>query len=166
VRLVLQCAMCGTHHPVGTPVCTTCRASGVAQMRLMFECPTCGHLGINPVCEACPFIEPLDLDDDLIIAEEIIDEPIALDPAAEEEDFDLDLDFDEDDTEDEVVIMDLSEESLDDDEEGEDDSDLDDSDLDDLDNEFEEDEDLYEDFEDESDEDFEDEGEEEEDEDD
>ena len=144
MKLVLQCAMCGTHHPVGTPTWPTCRASGVSQMRLMFECSTCGHLGINPVCEACPFIEPLELDDDLIIAEEIIDEPISLDPAGEEEefeDFDLDLDFDEDEAEDEVVIMDLSEENLDEDEE---------------------DEDLFDDLdEDESDEDFEDEDEEE-----
>src|SRR4051812_31075451 len=98
--------MCGTHHPVGTPACTTCRASGVAQMRLMFECQTCGNLGINPVCEACPFIEPLELDDDLIIAEEVADEPIAL----EDLDFDLDLDLDEDEVEDEALVVDLSEE--------------------------------------------------------
>ena len=42
MKLVLQCAMCGTCHPVGTVVCSACRATGVAQLRLMFECPTCG----------------------------------------------------------------------------------------------------------------------------
>src|SRR6476620_6307521 len=107
--------MCGTHHPVGTPACTTCRASGVAQLRLMFECQTCGHLGINPVCEACPYIEPLELDDDLIIAEEVADEPLTLDAAGDfgDLDFDLDLDLDGDEVEDGALVIDLSEESLD-----------------------------------------------------
>jgi hypothetical protein len=127
VKLVLQCAMCGTHHAVGTPACTTCRASGVAQMRLMFECPTCGHLGINPVCEACAIIEPLELDDDLIVAEEVTDDSTA-------EDFELDLDFD--DEEDEALVVDLSEESFDDDEDSELDEDIEE---DDIDEDFDED---------------------------
>jgi hypothetical protein len=123
VKLVLQCAMCGTHHAVGTPACTTCRASGVTQMRLMFECPTCGHLGINPVCEACPIIEPLELDDDLIVAEEVTDDSTG-------EDFeDFDLDLEDEFEEDEALVVDLSEENFDD-EEDESDSELDDSELD------------------------------------
>lgn len=81
MKLVLQCAMCGTHHPVGTIVCSTCRASGVAQLRLMFECQTCGRLDLKPTCETCPPPEvalppdpfTLDLDDDLIVAEEVTD---------------------------------------------------------------------------------------------
>lgn len=137
MKLVLQCSMCGTHHPVGTPSCTTCRATGVTQLRLMFECQTCGNLGINPVCEACPFIEPLELDDDLIIAEEVTDDSISLDPRAEEDDleeidFELDLDIDgEDEEAGEAVVVDLSEDRLDEDEEGDEcDSDLENSDLD------------------------------------
>ena len=115
MKLVLQCAMCGTHHVVGTPACTTCRASGVTQMRLMFECPTCGGLGINPICAACPFIEPLELDDDgLIVAEEVPDEPLELD--IEDLDFDLDIDLGED-SEDEALVVDLSEESIDEEDE-------------------------------------------------
>ena len=94
-RLVLQCAMCGTHHPVGTSVCATCRASGVTQLRLMFECPTCGQLGLSPVCATCP--PPLELDDDLILADEVMEEPLTLDTdLAEFDDEELDLDFDED----------------------------------------------------------------------
>jgi hypothetical protein len=70
--------MCGTLHPVGTPVCTTCRASGVAQLRLMFECPTCGNLGLNPSCESClpvasEFPYSVVDDEELIVAEEIED---------------------------------------------------------------------------------------------
>lgn len=80
MKLVLQCAMCGTHHPVGTPVCSTCRASGVTQLRLMFECQSCGRLDLSPVCAACPRpAQPIyELDDDLIVAEEVVDDPLAL----------------------------------------------------------------------------------------
>ena len=83
MKLVLQCAMCGTPHPVGTIVCSACRATGVAQLRLMFECPTCGRLDLNPICEFCP--RPADATafafevDELIMAEEIVDEPSAVD---------------------------------------------------------------------------------------
>lgn len=100
MTLVLQCAMCGTQHPVGTAVCSACGATGVAQLRLMFECPTCGHFGLNPQCGRCPVVVPLDLDDDLIVAEEIADEP---------DDFHFDLDF-ELDLGDEAIIVDLTEE--------------------------------------------------------
>lgn len=53
MKLVLQCAVCGTNHPVGTPACATCRATGVQNLRLMFECPSCFRLGLNPTCDAC-----------------------------------------------------------------------------------------------------------------
>ncbi len=89
MRLVLQCAMCGTHQPIGTPACSVCRATGVGPLRLMFECPTCGRLDISPVCETCPplpFADALDFDDGLIVAEEVIeaDEPLVVEVEAEE----------------------------------------------------------------------------------
>ena len=121
VRLVLQCAMCGTHHPVGTPSCSICGAAGVTQMRLMLQCPTCGTLGLNPACTACPAGVPLELDDDLIVAEEVHDDvrrrrgfeeiDVCLDFEAEEE---LALELDD---EDEAVVVDLTDED-DEEEEG------------------------------------------------
>ena len=87
MRLVLQCAMCGTHHPVGTAVCSTCRATGVTQLRLMFECPTCGRLGLNPACATCPpavAVVPLDLDEELVVAEELPDDQLTLGDADED----------------------------------------------------------------------------------
>lgn len=54
MRLVLQCAVCGTCHPVGTDECSACRATGVRDLRLMFECPACLRLGLSPFCGACP----------------------------------------------------------------------------------------------------------------
>jgi hypothetical protein len=97
VKLVLQCAMCGTGHPVGTIVCSACRATGVAQLRLMFECQTCGRLDLNPTCAFCPRpadgTEPAFEVDELIVAEEIIDEPIAIDLGATDESEDLPLEF-------------------------------------------------------------------------
>jgi hypothetical protein len=56
--------MCGTHHAVGTAACSTCNASGVSQLRLMFECEACGALGLDPTCAPCA-------DRDLILAEEV-----------------------------------------------------------------------------------------------
>ena len=116
MKLVLQCAMCGTLHPVGAAVCSTCRASGVTQLRLMFECPACGGLGITPACGQCPPVVPLDLDDDLIVAEEVADES----PAADDT-FDFDLSLDESEAgegfevidevegfDDEPVVLDMS----------------------------------------------------------
>lgn len=91
MKLVLQCAMCGTHHPVGTPACSTCGASGVTQLRLMFECLACSRLDISPECKECsftPFASPLDAfydHDGLVIAEEVIDDEFAI----EWEDLDL-----------------------------------------------------------------------------
>ncbi len=53
MKLVLQCAVCGTNHPVGTEACPTCRATGVQNLRLMFECPACFRLGLLPSCAVC-----------------------------------------------------------------------------------------------------------------
>jgi len=114
VKLVLQCAMCGTHHPVGTTVCSTCRASGVTQLRLMFECQSCGRLDLNPVCANCPRNPPppavypahvLEPVEDLIVAEEVVEEPFTLEEG-DEVDFaveDFELDFDEDEDEDAIL---------------------------------------------------------------
>jgi hypothetical protein len=159
VKLVLQCATCGIHHPVGTPVCSTCRASGVTQLRLMFECQTCRNLGITLVCAVCA--APNDTtatqipEEDLIIAEEVTDEPFEL---VEEDDFSLDYVEDEDEA-DESVIVDLSdeedeEENDEDEEEDEGDSDLDLDD--DLDSDLEEDDLDDSDLDDELDDDFDD----------
>jgi hypothetical protein len=84
-------------------------------LRLVFECPACSGLGLNPTCEACPPVVPLDLDDDLIVAEEVTDEPLTLDPDAPEFDGDLVLpEFDEAefeliDDDIDAVIVDLTE---------------------------------------------------------
>ena len=104
MKLVLQCAMCGTVHAVGTLACSTCRASGVTQLRLMFECPTCAGLGLNPTCGTCPPVVPLELDDELIVAEEVTDEPISLDEPGWEV-VELDVEYDPE----AVVALDLGE---------------------------------------------------------
>jgi hypothetical protein len=70
----------------------------------MFECQKCGQLGLNPYCETCPRSqappiadpsEVLELDDELIVAEEVIEEPLTLDDDFLDFDSDLELDFDE-----------------------------------------------------------------------
>jgi hypothetical protein len=53
VRLVLQCAVCGTNHAVGASACMTCHAAGLVNLRLMFECESCFRLGLSPTCGAC-----------------------------------------------------------------------------------------------------------------
>ena len=106
MRLVLQCAMCGTHHPVGTEVCSTCRASGITQLRLMFECETCRQLDIKPTCDACA--------EGLALAEEIEEEQYVLVGGDEPEDI-FEFDFkegEEDATTDEAVYV-LDDEDLD-----------------------------------------------------
>jgi hypothetical protein len=162
VKLVLQCAMCGTHHPVGTPVCSTCRASGVTQLRLMFECQSCGSLGLNPACERCsaPAAQsvPSAPEEDLILAEEISDESFSFVGFEVVEDEDHELTIDLDDEADEKVVVDVSDDLDEEDDEDviflEDDSDLD-SDFDDdepdsdLDDEFEDDDSGDDDFDDE-----------------
>jgi hypothetical protein len=72
MRLVIQCSVCGTIWTVGTAVCGTCRASGIQNLRLLFECLTCFRLGLNPSCESCTkgdLKEPDHSLDDLPIAE-------------------------------------------------------------------------------------------------
>jgi hypothetical protein len=156
VKLVLQCAMCGTHHPVGTPVCSTCRASGVTQLRLMFECESCGRLGLNPFCETCPppaqLSEPIYELEDLIVAEEIVDDPFALDLDAIDalEALPLDIDDEDGEGEDDIFVVDASGEAVEDDsdfEEPDPDSEPEDPDDEDfeveLGDESEEDEDVF-----------------------
>lgn len=53
MRLVLQCAVCGTVQPVGAAACGTCHAAGIPNLRLVFECLHCFRLGLAPSCEAC-----------------------------------------------------------------------------------------------------------------
>jgi len=60
MRLVIQCSVCGTILTVGTTLCGTCRASGIHNLRLLFECTTCFRLGLSPSCEICS--PPLSLD--------------------------------------------------------------------------------------------------------
>lgn len=65
MRLVLQCSVCGTIHTVGTAICGTCRASGIQNLRLLFECLKCFRLGLNPSCEICSNLLSLDPDEAL-----------------------------------------------------------------------------------------------------
>jgi hypothetical protein len=61
MRLVIQCSVCGTILAVGTDVCGTCRASGIQNLRLLFECMKCFRLGLSPICEICsqpPSLDP------------------------------------------------------------------------------------------------------------
>lgn len=53
MRLVLQCAICGTVQHVGAATCETCRATGLQNLRLMFECTECFRLGLSPSCGVC-----------------------------------------------------------------------------------------------------------------
>jgi hypothetical protein len=53
VRLILQCAVCGTINSVGLTACGTCRATGLENLRLLFECLQCFKVGLTPTCEAC-----------------------------------------------------------------------------------------------------------------
>jgi hypothetical protein len=60
VRLVLQCSVCGTVNPVGLAECGTCLATGLENLRLLFECPRCFRLDLRPSCEACSKLLSLD----------------------------------------------------------------------------------------------------------
>jgi hypothetical protein len=62
MRLVVQCSVCGTILPVGTATCGTCRASGILNLRLLFECLKCFRLGLNPECDCRVPSTSLDLD--------------------------------------------------------------------------------------------------------
>jgi hypothetical protein len=112
MRLVLQCTLCGTVQPVGSAICGTCRASGVENLRLMFECQHCFRLGLNPSCDLCSHFLSLDDDgsdatariraaatdlddsdlDDEILAEEVLEAEL-LDEDLDDLDSDLDTDF-------------------------------------------------------------------------
>jgi hypothetical protein len=98
VNLVLQCAACGTHQPVGTSICVTCKATGLQNLRLMFECPRCFGLGIAPECAACnppplPY-EVVEDPEEFIPVVEAEVAPLATEPTAElaPDDFELSLD--------------------------------------------------------------------------
>jgi hypothetical protein len=60
----------------------------------MFECPRCRGLGLSPACVVCP----PGGDEDLVFAEEVVEEPLSFAPGVdlEDEDFDLDLGDDSD----------------------------------------------------------------------
>jgi hypothetical protein len=49
----------------------------------MFECPACRRLDLNPACDACPATGPRAVapvaGEELILAEEVTDEPLSLD---------------------------------------------------------------------------------------
>ena len=60
MRLVLQCIVCGTIHTVGTAICGTCRASGIQNLRLLFECQNCFRLGLDASCDSCSRLLSLD----------------------------------------------------------------------------------------------------------
>jgi hypothetical protein len=100
VKLVLQCAACGTHQDVGARMCPTCKATGVEHLRLMFECPRCFALGIAPECAACnppplPYEVVEDPEDEFIPVVPVVevDEDAAA-PTAEHaaDDFELSVD--------------------------------------------------------------------------
>ena len=60
MRLILQCAVCGTINTVGLTTCGTCRATGLECLRLLFECLHCFRVGLTPSCEICAKLIPLD----------------------------------------------------------------------------------------------------------
>jgi hypothetical protein len=96
VKLVLQCAACGTHQDVGARMCPTCKATGVEHLRLMFECPRCFALGIAPECAACnppplPYEVVEDPEGDVIPIEEVSEDETA---ASVSDEFELSLDED------------------------------------------------------------------------
>jgi hypothetical protein len=93
VSLVLQCAVCGTHHPVGATVCATCHATGVQNLRFLFECPKCFRLGLTPACEVCDPPAPLppyELVEDAEAADQFVPARVVTDGEADE--FELSLD--------------------------------------------------------------------------
>jgi hypothetical protein len=76
VRLILQCAVCGTVNPVGLTACGACRATGLENLRLLFECLHCFRVGLMPKCEACSRLLPLDP------AYEVVQDPLDPDELA------------------------------------------------------------------------------------
>lgn len=98
MRLVLQCTLCGTVQPVGAAVCSACRADGVENLRLMFECQHCFRLGLNPACDLCSSFLSLDDDPmpeseaDAILAEEVLEGDL-MDEELDDLEDDLGADF-------------------------------------------------------------------------
>jgi hypothetical protein len=76
VRLILQCALCGTANAVGSTECGTCRAAGFENLRLLFECQHCFRVGLVPSCEECSKLLPLDP------AYEVVPDPVNPDELA------------------------------------------------------------------------------------
>lgn len=111
MKLVLQCAVCGTNHTVGTTACATCRATGLEHLRLLFECPGCFAVGLTPRCVACnpqPFevipdprelarLWGVDGTGGEVLVPEFVDDP---DPGGKE----FELVFDEDDPDEDLTI--------------------------------------------------------------
>lgn len=74
MRLILQCSVCGTNHGVGAEVCGTCRAAGLANLRLLFECTRCFTVGLRPSCIVCnppPVVPPFEVIPDPVDPEEL-----------------------------------------------------------------------------------------------
>jgi hypothetical protein len=84
----------------------------------MFECERCRGLGLNPACETCssPASQavPTDRDEELIVAVEVVDEPLSLDDDGadvvlkphEEEGEVVVIDWLADDEEDVIIVVD------------------------------------------------------------
>lgn len=64
MRLILQCAACGTVNAVGLTACGTCRATGLENLRLLFECLQCFKVGLTPTCASCSRLLSLDPEPD------------------------------------------------------------------------------------------------------
>ena len=135
MRLILQCAVCGTVNAIGLRECGTCRATGLEHLRLLFECPRCIRLDLCPTCEPCSRL--LSLDEPYEIVPEPIDptnlarlwgvEEEAASPSAGEADGLLEPAWEDEPIESEVALtldetaelatLDVEELSLEDDEE-------------------------------------------------
>ena len=76
MRLILQCAVCGTINAVGLTECGTCRATGFENLRLIFECLHCFRVGLTPACDKCSKLLSLDP------AYEIVPDPVDPDELA------------------------------------------------------------------------------------
>ena len=92
VKLVLQFAMCGTQHPVGTPACGICRASGRAADAAHVRLPVVRRARPRPevrrVCAPPPQpagLLPYELVDDFLPVEVVESEGVALSLDPEDE---------------------------------------------------------------------------------
>ena len=76
MRLILQCAACGTINSVGLTECGTCRATGFENLILLLECLHCFRVGCTQKFDKCsklPFLGP---------AYELIPDPVDPDELA------------------------------------------------------------------------------------